>query len=86
LIGPRSFLAGLREIGFDDMTETEASCLMKVLSKPELENSVILNEFVLIMENFGIPISIDDDEYANDYQQDSINEEPDENSKKPEER
>lgn len=68
------------------MTETEASCLMKVLSKPELENSVILNEFVLIMENFGIPISIDDDEYANDYQQDSINEEPDENSKKPEER
>jgi hypothetical protein len=79
-------LAGLREIGFDDMTETEAACLMKVLSKPELDNSVILNEFVLIMENFGIPVSSDEDEYANDYEQDSISEEPEENSKKPEER
>ena len=33
---------------------------MKVLAKPELENSVILNEFVLIMENFGIPTLSDD--------------------------
>lgn len=68
------------------MTETEAACLMKVLSKPELDNSVILNEFVLIMENFGIPVSTDEDEYANDYEQDSVIEEPEENSKKPEER
>ena len=68
------------------MTETEAACLMKVLSKPELDNSVILNEFVLIMENFGIPVSSDEDEYANDYEQDSVSEEPGEDGKKPEER
>ena len=40
---------------------------MKVLAKPELENSVILNEFVLIMENFGIPTLSDEEEYENDY-------------------
>ena len=68
------------------MTETEAACLMKVLSKPELDNSIILNEFVLIMENFGIPVSSDEDEYANDYEQDSVSEEPGEDGKKPEER
>ena len=44
---------------------------MKVLAKPELENSVILNEFVLIMENFGIPTLSDEEEYENDYIPDS---------------
>jgi len=56
LMNPRGFLEGVRDIGFDDVTELEAACLMKVLAKPELENSVILNEFVLIMENFGVPV------------------------------
>ena len=71
LISPRSFLDGVKDIGFDDVTELEAACLMKVLAKPELENSVILNEFVLIMENFGIPTLSDEEEYENDYIPDS---------------
>jgi len=29
---------------------------MRVLAKPELENQIILNEFALIMENFGVPL------------------------------
>ena len=54
-------------MGFDDITEMEAACLMKVLAKPELDNSVILNEFVLIMENFGVPVVAEEEEYENDY-------------------
>jgi len=30
--------------------------MMRVLSKQELGNSIILNEFALIMENFGVPL------------------------------
>ena len=30
--------------------------MMRVLAKPELGNAIILNEFALIMENFGVPI------------------------------
>ena len=67
LMSPRGFLEGVRELGFDDVTELEAACLMKVLAKPELDNAVILNEFVLIMENFGIPAIVEEDEYENDY-------------------
>lgn len=67
LMSPRGFLEGVRNIGFDDVTELEAACLMKVLAKPELDNFVILNEFVLIMENFGIPVITDDEEFENDY-------------------
>lgn len=71
LLSPRGFLEGVRDIGFEDVTELEAACLMKVLAKPELDNSVILNEFVLIMENFGVPVLAEEDEYENDYIPDS---------------
>ena len=48
---------------------------MKVLAKPELDNAVILNEFVLIMENFGIPaLGLEEDEYENDYVPDTDDE------------
>ena len=30
--------------------------MLRVLSKPELDNCVILHEFGLIMENFGVPM------------------------------
>jgi hypothetical protein len=71
LLTPRAFLEGVRDTGFDDVTEMEAACLMKVLAKPELENAIILNEFVLIMENFGIPPITEEEEFENDYQPDS---------------
>ena len=40
----------------------------------ELDGAVILNEFILIMENFGIPALTDEDEYENDYIPDSDSE------------
>lgn len=78
LISPRGFLEGVREVGFEDVTELEAACLMKVLSKPELDNAVILNEFVLIMENFGIPPFSEEEEFENDYVPDSDDEKAEE--------
>jgi hypothetical protein len=74
LMSPRGFLEGIRDVGFDDVTELEAACLMKVLAKPELDNQIILNEFVLIMENFGVPVVAEDEAYENDYQPDTDNE------------
>lgn len=73
-MSPRGFLEGVRDIGFDDVTELEAACLMKVLAKPELDNSVILNEFVLIMENFGVPVMAEEEEFENDFVPDSDSE------------
>jgi len=55
---------------------------MKVLAKPELDNAVILNEFVLIMENFGIPaLGLEEDEYENDYVPDTDEDEEAEEDK-----
>jgi hypothetical protein len=46
---------------------------MRVLAKPELDNAVILNELVLIMENFGVPDGDDDaeDDYIPDTEPES---------------
>lgn len=44
------------ELGIKNLSEIEAACLMRVLAKPELDNMIILNEFALIMENFGVPL------------------------------
>lgn len=63
LLSPRGFIEGIKEAGIDDLQEFEVACLMRVLSKPELDNSVILNEFVMIMENFGV---MDNEEEEND--------------------
>jgi hypothetical protein len=83
LMSPRGFLEGIKDLGFDDITELEAACLMKVLAKPELENAIILNEFVLIMENFGIPPIVEEDEAENDY---AATDDEEENNKEDEEK
>jgi hypothetical protein len=54
LISPIAFLEGVKESGLEGLREVEAACLLRVLAKPELENAVILNEFAMIMENFGV--------------------------------
>jgi hypothetical protein len=53
---------------------------MKVLSKPELENHIILNELVLIMENFGVSDNLEEDE-EDDFIPDSSSEKGNEDEK-----
>ena len=69
LLSPLAFLDCLKiELQMSELSEIEIGCLMRVLAKPELENYIILNEFALIMENFGVPLiehTFSDDE--NDY-------------------
>lgn len=70
LMSPIAFLEGLKELISEDLTEMEAACLLRVLTKPELESAIILNELVLIMENFGVIDNYgeedDDDDYIPD--------------------
>lgn len=48
---------------------------MRVLAKPELDNQIILNEFALIMENFGVPLMdqtlSEDEDYIPDGEENS---------------
>ena len=54
LLSPVGFLEGVKALGLTDLAEVEVACLMRVLTKADLENAILVKELVLIMENFGI--------------------------------
>lgn len=49
-----AFLEGIKDLGVVDLEEVEVACLMRVLTKAELDNAILLRELIVIMENFGI--------------------------------
>ena len=54
LLSPVGFLEGVKALGVTDLEEVEVACLMRVLTKADLENAILLRELVVIMDNFGI--------------------------------
>lgn len=54
ILTPEMFLARVYQVGITDLTQLQVACLMKVLGKPEFEDSVRYNELELLMENFGV--------------------------------
>lgn len=54
LLLPLSFLEGLKRLDITDFSQLEIACLMNVLAKPQLENTILLDELIDIMENLGI--------------------------------
>jgi hypothetical protein len=61
LLSPIGFLEGIKDIGITDLEEVEVACLMRVLTKADLENAILLRELIIIMENFGIHDDDDND-------------------------
>lgn len=55
LLFPTSFLDGIQKLGITDFSDLENAWLMNVLAKPQLENTILLDELIDIMENLGIP-------------------------------
>ena len=54
-MSPVGFLEAVKEtLGITDLQELDVACLMRILTKPDLENAIMLSELVIIMENFGI--------------------------------
>lgn len=59
LLSPMGLIEGIKELGINDLIEQEVDYLLKVLSKPELDGAILMQELLQIMENFGL---YDDDE------------------------
>ena len=54
VIQAKDFLESLRQLGITQLNELEIACLMRVLSKPELDHAILLAELTLVLENFGL--------------------------------
>ena len=54
LITSENMIEAIKGLGIEDLTELEITCLLKVLSKTELDGAILVMEFLQIMENFGL--------------------------------
>lgn len=54
MLHPEGLIQGIRDLGIDDLEKIEVTYLLKVLSKPELDGAILMQEFLQIMENFGL--------------------------------
>lgn len=56
VVQAQDFLSALRTppLSIAELSELEVACLMRVLSKPEIDHAILLNELNLVLENFGI--------------------------------
>jgi len=56
VIQAADFLDALRfePLSIAELSELEVACLMRVLSKPEIDHAIMLSELNLVLENFGI--------------------------------
>jgi hypothetical protein len=54
LISPMGFLEAVKSLGISDFSEMHVACLMRILTKPDLENAILVEELIIIMENFGL--------------------------------
>ena len=60
---PNGLLEGLKTVlGIDNLTDIEVKYLLRVLTKPELGNSIVLQELIQIMENLGLYEDSDEEE------------------------
>ena len=54
LLTPQGLVDGIKLLGIDDLTDKEVQYLLRVLTKPELEGAIVMQELLQIMENLGL--------------------------------
>lgn len=60
LLQPIGLIEGIKDLGIDDLSEKEIHFMLRVLTKPELEGAIVVDELLKIMENLGLYEDDDD--------------------------
>ena len=62
LLEPEGLINGIKGLGINDLTQLDQKYLLRVLTKPELEGAIVLDELLQIMANLGLQDDDDDDD------------------------
>jgi hypothetical protein len=62
LLAPEGLIEGIKGLGIDDLSEQDIKYLLRVLTKPELDGAIVMDELLQIMENLGLYDEDEDDE------------------------
>jgi len=58
LLDPLHFIEGLKKLGIDDFNELEIACLVNLLTRPELEDYILVEELNILKDNNNIRESV----------------------------
>lgn len=54
ILEPTDLIDAFKILEFDELEEVEIECLLRVLLKPEINDSILFSDLVMILDNFGI--------------------------------
>ena len=54
MLTPQGLIDGIKNLGIEDLNDKEMQYLLRVLTKPELEGAIVMQELLQIMENLGL--------------------------------
>lgn len=54
-ISAQNFLGRMYQIGFQEITQLQVACMMRVLGKYDLENAILFDDLMTLLENYGVP-------------------------------
>ena len=74
LIPPQGLIEALADLGLEDLQPIEVNYLLKVLSKPELDGEILMQEFLEIMKNFDLYDEDDQPDHQDSQQPDDVSE------------
>ena len=55
ILQPNDFIDAFKTLDFDSMREIEIECLLRVLLKPEIQDTILFGDLIMILDNFGFP-------------------------------
>ena len=55
ILQPNDFIDAFKTLDFDSMREIEIECLLRVLLKPEIQDTILFGDLIMILDNFGVP-------------------------------
>ena len=53
-LSAQNFLGRMYQIGFQEITQLQVACMMRVLGKYDLENAILFDDLMTLLENYGV--------------------------------
>lgn len=54
ILQPNDFIDAFRVIDIASLEEIEIECLLRVLLKPEIDDTILFSDLIMILDNFGV--------------------------------
>ena len=58
-ISAQNYLGRMYQLGFQDITQIQVACMMRVIGKPDIDNAILFDDLKTLLESYGVPNGTD---------------------------